>query len=507
MTDVVVPEDGAECGLQKYDFPKGKTDDRLLYWSTYIIAAVLIIINVTRLFDYNFWGDEAYSILISRYTTEDIIIYARDVDSHPPIFNLMLSFITAIFGQNVFAYHLTPFLPYVGIIILALTFVRKNFGSLATIIFMLLATLLDSSFSFIPEVRMYELGAFLVLASYASLYYVLKDGSTKYYVLLVITSLIAAYTHYYCLMAVGFFYIGLFFYFVLRHDWKGFKGYFIAGLVTVIGYLPWMLRSTVQTVEKDTNKFWIQNELSVSDCFLYMFDSDVSFLLFILFILAIAFMLMNTSESRDRGDSEQRHESRCVMVWLGCGLLSVIGSIMFGVIISALTTPLIIERYIYPVSVIIWLLFSIGVSRISRNADRKFYFSLFVIAVLLFAGTANMYETMVEEHYEDESTREIIDLTYDYLSPGDTIVTNLDHMEKNLGGLYFPDLNIAYIDDETMVVPPMDHSHHYLLFLTRSMKVSDIMDQLAEQGYRAVFIKMGNFASMYNLMIYDLVEI
>ena len=506
----IIKASGSEIddGGRTWVFPNGRTDDRLLCYVAFAVAVILIIINIFRLFDFNFWGDEVYSILISRYKTVEIIEYAKDVDSHPPLFNLMLSFITAIFGQNAFAYHFTTFIPYVGIIILALTFIRKNFGSVSAIIFMLLATLLDSSAVFITEVRMYELGAFLVLASYAATFHVLRDGDTKYFVLLVISSLAAAYTHYYCLLAVAFFYVGLFFYYVLRHDWKGFKVYFIAGLVTVIGYLPWLLKSAVQTAEKDTNKFWIQEQIPIKDLFLYLFYNQYSTTLFTLFLIIIAFFFWNIILNKRKTDSsDQVHERNTELVWFACGILSLIGSIMFGKILSIVTTPLIIERYIYPVSVVAWLMFSIGVSRITRNKDHRFYFSVFVIAVILFTCTSSFCETMIEEKYEEESTADIMDITNEYLSDGDTIVTNMNHMRKTLGKFYYPNLNISYIDEDDMIVPQIDDSHNNLLYMTKDFKLSEISDQLADQGYKAVYLTKGNFGSMYNVTVYNLVKV
>ena len=79
---------------------------------------------------------------------------------------------------------------------------------------------MNSATYFIPEVRMYELVAFFVLASYASLYLVIKYGDKRSFILFVVSTLGAAYTHYYSMMAVGLFYMGPFFYYVFRRDWK-----------------------------------------------------------------------------------------------------------------------------------------------------------------------------------------------------------------------------------------------------------------------------------------------
>ena len=480
-------------------------DGRWLFVLTCAVAAVLIIVNIPRLFEFNFWGDEALSILYSRKSAEEIIIYARDIDAHPPLFNLMLSFMTTIFGPTPFVYHLAPFIAYVGILIISITFVRKTFGPLAAITIMLLATFLDSATYYIPEVRMYELGAFFVLASYVSLYFILRDGDRRPYILFVISSLCASYTHYYCLMAVGLLYAGLFFYYVMRRDWKGFKCYLIAATITVLGYLPWFLASMVKTLNRVVEIFWIPEQMSFEESIAYIFNSSEHlYAILALFSLVILALVIRTVWNKYMRESSEKTDDNIVLVWIILGLLSVFGSIALGQLISSMTRPLILDRYLYPVSVIAWIVFAVAVSRVTTRKYIRTTVSLLVIAMILVVCVPNFCETVKVEEERNEYTAQVIDLTYSYLSEGDNIVTNNNHMRQSLSKIYFPDLTVSFINEDVKKVPKLDHSHKHLMFLTYEVQVVDIEDQINDQGYEVILIQRGWFASNYYMAIYEL---
>ena len=76
-----------------------------------------------------------------------------------------------------------------------------------------------------------------------------------------------------------------------------------------------------------------------------------------------------------------------------------------------------------------------------------------------------------------------------------------------MGEYYFPNLKLSYIDEETKIVPEIDHSCNHLLFLTYEVQIMDIEDQVNAQGYEIVFLERGYFASIYFVAVYELVPI
>ncbi len=478
--------DGYESKDQNNDHFGFEIDNKWSIVATIAVAIVLVILNIPRLFEFNFWGDEALSIIHSRGTFEEIIVYARDIDAHPPLFNLMLSLMTKIFGTSPFVHHLVPFIPYVGMLVISIVFIRRYFGTFAATLFMLLATFLDSATYYIPEVRMYELGAFFVLASYVSSYLVLKEGDRKSLILFVVSSLCAAYTHYYCLMAVGLLYIGLFLQYILKKDTVGMKKFMIASLITVIGYLPWFIASFIKTINRVTEIFWIPEQMSLEESIMYIFNnSEHLYLMLALFSVIILAVILRAILNRHGRVIDEGTSDRTLTVWIALGILAVFGSVALGQLISSMTRPLILDRYLYPVSVVIWIIFAVGITRISSKKNVRTVISVLAIIAILAVCVPNYCETVKTEQERNEYTSEVIDMTYGYLSEGDNILTNNNHMRQSLKEIYFPDLTLSYIDEEKKTVPKLDHSQNHLMFLTYEVQVIDIEDQINAQGTKS----------------------
>lgn len=490
---------------------KVKNENKVMLVLTMLIFCFLIVVNLSRLYSNNFWSDEIYSINVAHMSFSEIIDYAMNVDSHPPLFNLYMSLLCHIIGFGPFAYHLTSMIIYMGIMAVGVVFLRKKFGCTAAILFMILATTLDSSSYFIPEARMYEMGALLVLMSYFSLYNIIDKGSVKWYVIFTISSLAAAYTHYYCLIAVAFLYIFLFIYFLSKRDWSQFKRYFIFGLITVLGYLPWSILSLFKTVEKDTNKFWIQDTLSVYECFEYLFDNQFAFLLLLVFMIATAILLIsNYFKKQISPNFECRKHTKIESAWVLAGLLSIIGTIAFAQIISALTTPLVIKRYLYPVSIIAWVIFAVSIHHLDSFKIIKNKATAVVIAILLILCIPSFCYNLNDEFSNDISTQEVVDIVNDNTEDGDILLTNMNHMNKTMGAYYYPNLKTVYFEK---TLPELDHSKHYILYLERvdgkiPVDDEDFIEQLKSQGYEAEnLVYQKPFATIYTVYIYDLVPI
>jgi hypothetical protein len=85
--------------------------------------------------------------------------------------------------------------------------IRKWFSETASVILMILCSLQENAVNFNVEVRMYSWGALFLLLSFLALYQILTLNSKRHYVYFVLASLASAYTHYYCLVSVAFFYM------------------------------------------------------------------------------------------------------------------------------------------------------------------------------------------------------------------------------------------------------------------------------------------------------------
>ncbi|MGM9545176.1 MAG: hypothetical protein ACI3VI_01230, partial [Vescimonas sp.] len=100
----------------------------LLAWTM-----LLFRLNYRRIYDNTFWLDENWSIRLARMPLAEMLrLTAQDV--HPPLYYLLVMAMNRLFGDNGPAYHLSALLPYMGILLLACTEVRKNCGMGAALV-------------------------------------------------------------------------------------------------------------------------------------------------------------------------------------------------------------------------------------------------------------------------------------------------------------------------------------------------------------------------------------
>lgn len=174
----------------------------------YIFAAGCLFITLMRCRDNAFWGDEGFSIFLAKRSIPYIIKRtAKDV--HPPLYYFWLKAFYTVGGSNGFILHLSACIPYALILLTACTFVRHRFGEITAFILVLLSTLSKGAVIYNVEVRMYSLAAFFVLSAFIEVYEILRENRIRNWVLFVVFSLGAAYTHYYALVSVAFFYVAL----------------------------------------------------------------------------------------------------------------------------------------------------------------------------------------------------------------------------------------------------------------------------------------------------------
>ena len=74
-------------------------------WILYLYGTILFILNAIRIFDNNFWGDEAFSIALSHMNFIDML-KATATDVHPPLYYAILQIGFRLLGNHGFVYHL-----------------------------------------------------------------------------------------------------------------------------------------------------------------------------------------------------------------------------------------------------------------------------------------------------------------------------------------------------------------------------------------------------------------
>lgn len=282
---------------------------RILPWLLYLYALVLFAMHFVRIFDNSFWGDEGFSIGLAQMNVFEML-QVTAADNHPPLYYLFTQLLYHLLGNHGYVYHLSALIPYGLILILACTVIFRQFGLIPAVVVSTFASLTDTAIMFNVEARMYSLGAFFVLAAYLALHNILHSGKTSDWVIFSVASLCAAYTHYYALISVAFFYLALLS--LLPRDKSSFKKILITYCAAVVVYLPWLL-VLLPTFKRAAKDWWSTFIPSPINCIGFFFNPSWTVLIF-----GLAFLLYFTAQAK----SSSKWLFAPDTIWLLTGLLS-----------------------------------------------------------------------------------------------------------------------------------------------------------------------------------------
>lgn len=444
---------------------KKDVNNRFDYWrlAATVFATVLVILNLLRIFDNNFWGDEAFTIRLSGMSVPEML-RATAEDVHPPLYYGIVQLFCKVFGYTGVVYHLASFVPYVLVIVLALTVIWKWFGMEASVLLITLASLLETAVSFHVEVRMYSWGSLFMLASFLALYSIFTQNRTRDYVWFVLASLAGAYTHYYCLVSVAFFYVILIGLALIKRE-AYFKKTLIACLVTVAAYLPWLI-VLLQTFQRTMGDFWMTNIPYLKDCFAYLFSGRLQYVLFAVMLAAVVLAAW------------YRRKNLAWVLWLAAGLAGIFGTIFVGNLVSRLFRPVFIVRYLYPVAIIAWVLLAVGIASLKK---KRIYCAV-ISAALLIICIPQYFTTYRADKQQNELLRMTLEATADISGEDSVILTNLEYLDWTVLDYYYPEVEHILLD--TAEIPVLDKEHTYWLMLQGEI-LADVVTQLEVQGYAA----------------------
>lgn len=409
---------------------RGETTQKILRWAGFLILAVwtlaLLRLNYWRIYDNTFWVDETWSIRLARMRLPDMIRKTA-TDMHPPLYYMLAIVMNRLLGDNGPAYHLSALIPYVGVLFLACTEVRRQFGLGPAFLLVTMMSLMPEPLYYNVEVRMYSLGAFLVLSAYLALHRILTRNRLPEWVIFSLASLGAAYTHYYALIIVAFFYLILIVPSLRNRRFR--RRTAITWAAAVVGYLPWLgvlLKSFVSTSED----WWLQEIPSVSDCLKFFFSSWYLTGLFALIVAAYVFVCLNRGKPGTEEPSPAWMPVNPELLWVAAGLLSLAGTIAVGLALSYLVRPFFVDRYLYPLTPVLFLLLGFCLSKLDRSKLLCFVLTI-VIVVCIWPAYLHIRD---DYKYQDMCTAEFLEK----FQPGENAVIYMEGFADFY--YYYPDI-------------------------------------------------------------------
>ncbi|MCR5671196.1 MAG: hypothetical protein K6G10_09335 [Butyrivibrio sp.] len=431
------------------------------------LSVYYVIRSFLLTFSTDIWYDELFSMeFVKRPVSELISLTARDV--HPPLYYLILKAFED-FGKAAgfvgdgaellpveSAAKMVSLLPFVIMIIYAMTTVRKHFGMLTAGLFSLAIVVMPQLPEYTTEIRMYSWAMLFVTAtllhSFGLYRHFIKgapgwdipDGAAIF-----VYTAAAAYTHYYAAFCVGII-LGLLFIrmlcaYVSRMKGNGDKVSFkaVATLIicmnlSAVSYIPWasVVLSQVKAVKSN---YWIQpvGIRSLGSCvkYIYMgyFFNDV-----LIYGLSVAMFLI-TAALVIRAFLRVLREKDMDAGFSVYAFLILLLEVAVGLAVSALIRPVFVNRYMLPAFGCLWLSVCIMLGKEIALLRKRGFKKQLVPGILTFAMILMMLVTGIQDYKvfrgNEEYRKVQLANMYEYfdtIDPDTIVISNFDQAQALL---------------------------------------------------------------------------
>ncbi|MDR1091352.1 MAG: glycosyltransferase family 39 protein, partial [Prevotella sp.] len=223
----------------------------MVYGLLLLLTILFIVLNNKYTF---FWFDEGFSISLVKHSYKDIWnLTAQDV--HPPLYYYMLKIYSSLVGDSILSLRFFSAIPVFLTALIACFKVRRFWGGKVAVLFIALMLATPITYYLTSEIRMYSWTMFFVFMAFLYAYQSYAAQQKYPFVLFAVFSLLAAYTHYYSLIAVAYIY-ALLFLLLLAKDKKKIPLLFASAVLCIIAYAPWMI-NLINQVKAVTKDYWI----------------------------------------------------------------------------------------------------------------------------------------------------------------------------------------------------------------------------------------------------------
>lgn len=432
----------------------------------YALAVLVVCLNVSLMFDNVVWGDEAFSANTAYADLYGVLQIMYYWDNHPPLYYYWLKLFSELFGHTVPVYHLASLVPFGAGILLAVFWFRKRYGNVPAAFFIVISGLGAACLEYNLEIRMYALAFFCIAACFYCSCRVIGSGKKYAWTGMVLWGLAGAYSHYYALVTAGLilFFTGVAVWIRRRgKTWLKGLGAIIAFLA---GYSPWLYFLFI-AVRNVSNNWWVSEILGLGRVLDIVLGSAgmVKIVAPLLAFMAVSVLLVDSGVLRiAKGKEEVSLEVRTPKLekWedetfsIAVGLCTIAGTIAFAYFLCLVMTPVLVDRYMYPLSAVAFCVLVLCGSRFLKLLDRLGsrtglpYLAGFgkaalvcLICGLLVTGIGNYrrYGAMVRE--QNEKTEKTLD-TIGVPDPDVKLVTNgVQHLGWTVLSYYYKDNEVV----------------------------------------------------------------
>lgn len=407
----------------------------------FFILLLALIARMAGIASRPIWYDEAFAILFSEKGPSGMLYGtlapsgAGSSDIHPLGYYTLLWMWTNLFDSSLIAARTLSVLAGTCTIYILYRLARELFNEKTALISALFVVLAPFHIHYSQEIRMY---AFLALWLVAATYAYWKGSHTddwRWWGAFAIASALAQYTH----NLAAFYLIPLALTPVFQRDWRALRATFLAGFVSVILYLPWLVQLPAQFA-KVSNSYWVVKPGAERIFTLFLTYTSLLplpnlWLIIALFsaILVITIAIWQTIRA---------YSQKTPMANRGLWAFYLAFCPAFLLFMFSQWIPAYIERALLPSGTLFcvwlaWAIYHTNLSKIGRGL---------LSAMLAITFAAGIYQHLTYRGFPYGPFREMTIYLRDHAKPGDTII----HSNKlsMLPSMYFDrDLAQSFIGD------------------------------------------------------------
>ena len=382
-------------------------------------------------------------------------------DVHPPLHYLILYLLTPFGLDNLYLLKVVSIIPYILIMIVSATKIRKDYGWLTAGLFVFCLGVMSDFFVEFLTIRMYSWGLFFVLMAFIYYNEVITHWDRRSWVLLTVFTLLSAYTQYFFIITCGLIYLLILYEILTKHKDR-LKQFAKSLLALIVLYVPWgiVFVYQIKTQATEANEgFKLVNAIHYITAFAiksqdFSVESIVFKLIAFVFLILILVLIYR---NRDK--------------FAGAGVFLMYATIAIGIIslMSSFSNTMRI-RYLVPVLGIFWLSASIEIGKIKSN--KVLAFALILVMLLACASVVITCQDIDSRLAFNEEKDNFLDSIN---NNGSVIVYNTDYGYKvvhndlnntkqyTLSGKYFYDDDIEVCKDFDKVLKDNRDKNVYLV--------------------------------------------
>jgi len=366
-----------------------------------IVHIIMLVLGTVFLasgaFHSSIWFDESYTVGLIKHDFFDMCRIAT-YDVHPHLYYILLKLFSYVFGSSIISLRLFSVLGAVLLALLGFTHIRRDFGDKTGFWFSFFVLFMPSTFKYALQIRMYTWAPlFVTLAAIYAYRMIMQDKKCATNTSLFVTfSIMAAYSHYFALVAVAIINIILFVYY--KVNGLKLRKWFVMAAVQLCLYIPGICVFLIQA--KSGGASWIKVKypdiLFDTICFHFLgvpqSDVPITSIIYISSLCIAIFIFTLVGFSLVRMRNNKKEEAKPVLLAL---------VIYFGVIVVFLIVSIFRPIYYVRYSIVSYglLLFSFAYLLARCN---KTYVKIIIVVVMLGLSVVRAVP-IYQENYDDSN--------------------------------------------------------------------------------------------------------